>query len=94
MNCGLKSYDGWADRRPPIVEHNANASGTDVTGYLTEAQGLSARRRHRVPDLRDRARGVEFLMGYYGILDRAPKGRDEDDSFQLWIRRHDEYDQD
>ena len=41
-----------------------------------------------------RARGVEFLMGYYGILDRAPKGRDEGDAFQLWIRRHDEYDQD
>ncbi len=30
-------------------------------------------------------------MGYYPILDRAPKGRDEDDGFQLWIRRHDEY---
>jgi predicted dithiol-disulfide oxidoreductase (DUF899 family) len=79
---------------PPIVEHNASSSGTDVTGYLTEAQGLS------VFVLDDGtvyqtyttgARGVEFLMGYYGILDRAPKGRDEDDGFQLWIRRHDEY---
>jgi predicted dithiol-disulfide oxidoreductase (DUF899 family) len=38
-----------------------------------------------------RARGVEFLMGYYGILDRAPKGRDEGDASQFWIRRHDEY---
>ena len=40
-------------------------------------------------------RGVEFLMGYYPILDRAPKGRDEGDSRApasiLWIRRHDEY---
>src|SRR5215218_2585749 len=36
-------------------------------------------------------RGVEFLMGYYPILDRAPKGRDEGDAFQTWIRRHDEY---
>jgi predicted dithiol-disulfide oxidoreductase (DUF899 family) len=35
--------------------------------------------------------GVEFLMGYYPILDRAPKGRDEGDGFQLWIHRHDEY---
>ena len=25
-------------------------------------------------------RGVEFLMGYYPILDRAPKGRDEGDA--------------
>jgi len=31
-------------------------------------------------------------MGYYPILDRTPRGRDEDDGFQLWIRRHDEYD--
>jgi predicted dithiol-disulfide oxidoreductase (DUF899 family) len=30
-------------------------------------------------------------MGYYGILDRTPKGRDEGDAFQVWIRRHDEY---
>jgi predicted dithiol-disulfide oxidoreductase (DUF899 family) len=31
-------------------------------------------------------------MPYYGFLDRAPKGRDEDEGWQLWIRRHDEYD--
>jgi predicted dithiol-disulfide oxidoreductase (DUF899 family) len=36
-------------------------------------------------------RGVEFLMPYYPILDRVPKGRDEEEGFQLWIRRHDEY---
>jgi predicted dithiol-disulfide oxidoreductase (DUF899 family) len=38
------------------------------------------------------ARGLEFLMGYYPILDRAPKGRDEGDEAGFWIRRHDEYD--
>jgi predicted dithiol-disulfide oxidoreductase (DUF899 family) len=31
-------------------------------------------------------------MPYYGFLDRAPKGRDEAEGWQLWIRRHDEYD--
>jgi predicted dithiol-disulfide oxidoreductase (DUF899 family) len=79
---------------PPIVDHNAKSSGTDVTGYLTEGQGFS------VFVLADGtvyqtyatgARGVEFLMGYYPILDRTPKGRDEGDAFQMWIRRHDEY---
>jgi predicted dithiol-disulfide oxidoreductase (DUF899 family) len=30
-------------------------------------------------------------MGYYPILDCAPKGRDEGDAWQVWIRRHDEY---
>jgi predicted dithiol-disulfide oxidoreductase (DUF899 family) len=36
------------------------------------------------------ARGTEFLMGYYAILDRTPKGRDEGDG-RMWLRRHDEY---
>ena len=36
-------------------------------------------------------RGVEFLMSYYPIFDRAPRGRDEGEDWQLWIRRHDEY---
>jgi predicted dithiol-disulfide oxidoreductase (DUF899 family) len=31
-------------------------------------------------------------MSYYPILDRAPKGRDEGDAWQVSIRRHDEYD--
>ena len=29
--------------------------------------------------------------GYYPILDRAPKGRDEGDQPMSWLRRHDEY---
>ena len=84
------------ERLPPIAGRNASDSGTDVVGYLTESQGFSA----FVLDggavyhtYSTGARGVEFLMGYYGILDRTPKGRDEEDGFQLWIRRHDEYDQ-
>jgi predicted dithiol-disulfide oxidoreductase (DUF899 family) len=81
---------------PPIAEHNANSTGTDVTGYLTELFGFSA---FVLVDgtvyqtYATTGRGVEFLMGYYGILDRAPKGRDEGDAWQVWIRRHDEYNQ-
>ena len=80
---------------PPIVERNASASGTDVVGYLTESPGFTA---FALDDgvvyqtYQTGWRGLEFLMGYYPILDRAPKGRDEEDGFQLWIRRHDEYD--
>jgi predicted dithiol-disulfide oxidoreductase (DUF899 family) len=79
---------------PPIARHNAIASGTDLLGYVSEIPAMSAF------TLQDGAvyqtygttfRGVEFLMGYYPILDRAPKGRDEGDAFQTWIRRHDEY---
>jgi predicted dithiol-disulfide oxidoreductase (DUF899 family) len=30
-------------------------------------------------------------MGYYPILDQAPRGRDEAESSTVWIRRHAEY---
>jgi predicted dithiol-disulfide oxidoreductase (DUF899 family) len=79
---------------PPIATRNATESGTDVVGYLTQRQGFSS---FVLDDgavyhtYSTGARGVEFLMGYYGILDRVPNGRDEGDGFQLWIRRHDEY---
>jgi predicted dithiol-disulfide oxidoreductase (DUF899 family) len=35
--------------------------------------------------------GLEFMMGYYGILDRAPLGRNGGTPPHLWVRRHDEY---
>jgi predicted dithiol-disulfide oxidoreductase (DUF899 family) len=82
------------DTLPPIVPKNAAASGTDVLGYLSEAPGMSA---FTVQDglvyqtYGTTARGLEFLMGYYPMLDRMPKGRDEGDAFQTWLRRHDEY---
>ena len=79
---------------PPIADRNARETGTDVVGYLTESFGFSV----FVLDggtvyhtYSTAGRGVEFLMGYYGILDHTPKGRDEGDAFQVWIRRHDEY---
>ena len=78
----------------PILDHNASSSGTDVVGYLTEGPGFDA---FVLEDgavyhtYSTTARGLEFLMGYYAILDRAPNGRDEGDGAQLWIRRRDEY---
>jgi predicted dithiol-disulfide oxidoreductase (DUF899 family) len=81
---------------PPIVEHNARSSGTDVVGYLTETPGFSTFVRDDGVVYHSYSttwRGLEFVMGYYPILDRAPKGRDEGDAWQLWIRRHDEYGQ-
>jgi predicted dithiol-disulfide oxidoreductase (DUF899 family) len=79
---------------PPILSQLARASGTDVAGYLSEGPGMSAFALDEGTVYHTyscTARGLEFLMGYYGILDRAPKGRDEGDSSQFWIRRHDEY---
>ena len=79
---------------PPVVEHSASSTGTDVVGYLTEGPGFSTFTRdddtvyHAYSTT---ARGLEFLMGYYPILDRAPNGRGEGEAFQVWLRRHDEY---
>jgi predicted dithiol-disulfide oxidoreductase (DUF899 family) len=83
------------DQLPPIAFRNANDAGTDIYGYLTELFGFTA---FSLEDgvvyqtYSTTGRGVEFLMPYYGFLDHAPKGRDEDEGWQLWIRRHDEYD--
>ncbi len=79
---------------PPTLSHMASSTGTDLAGYLTEAPVFNA---FILDDgtvyqtYSTTARGLEFLMGYYLILDRAPKGRDEGDA-ALWLRRHDEYD--
>jgi predicted dithiol-disulfide oxidoreductase (DUF899 family) len=85
--------DPWSGL-PPIVEQNARAAGTDVVGYLTESPGFSSFVHDNDAVYHTYSttwRGLEFLMGYYPILDHAPKGRDEGEAWQLWIRRHDEY---
>ena len=79
---------------PPVVAQNARAAGTDIAGYLTESPGFSAFVRDGDEIYHTYSttwRGLEFVMTYYPILDRAPKGRDEGEDWQLWIRRHDEY---
>jgi predicted dithiol-disulfide oxidoreductase (DUF899 family) len=85
----------WVDQVPPFVERFASACGTDVVGYLTEGPGLTAFARSGEDvylTYSTSARGLEMVMVYYGILDRVPRGRDENDPvYQSWIRRHDEY---
>ena len=85
------------DQLPPVAFRNAKISGTDIYGYLTELFGFTAFTRENGTAYKTYSttgRGVEFLMPYYGFLDHTPKGRDEDEGWQLWIRRHDEYDSD
>jgi predicted dithiol-disulfide oxidoreductase (DUF899 family) len=82
------------DQLPPIAAHNAAASGADLPEYIAELPATSVFALVDGVVYQTYAttfRGVEFLMPYYPILDRAPKGRDEGDAFQTWIRRHDEY---
>ena len=79
---------------PPVVEQMARASGTDVAGYVAEGPGLSA---YALSDgivyrtYVTTARGLEPAMAYYGLLDRTPRGRQEEGELEHWLRRHDEY---
>jgi predicted dithiol-disulfide oxidoreductase (DUF899 family) len=83
-----------ADQMPAIAGQNATACGVDLVTYLSE--GFAFITFAREDDTvyltySTGGRGVEFLMSYYPILDRVPKGRDEGTAFQTWLRRHDEY---
>ena len=79
---------------PDAVAEVAPACGTDPAGYLTQGPGLDA---FALEDgvvyqtYSTTARGLEPVMGYYGLLDRAPMGRNEGDPPEMWFRRHDEY---
>ncbi len=79
---------------PPTVEQNARMCGTDAAGYVAEGPGLSAYINADGTLYRTyvtTARGLEPAMGYYGLLDRTPLGRNESSLEPLWLRRHDEY---
>jgi predicted dithiol-disulfide oxidoreductase (DUF899 family) len=78
-----------------VVEQNARACGTDVAHYVAEGPGLSVYAQSDGTVYRTyvaTARELELLMAYYGLLDRAPMGRNEDGEGPVWLRRHDEYD--
>jgi len=89
-----KRFEPILDKLPPVAFRNAEKAGTDIYGYMTELFGFTA---FALEDgtvyqtYSTTGRGVEFLMPYYGFLDHAPRGRDEGEGWQLWIRRRDEY---
>ena len=79
---------------PPAVDQNAQACGTDAATYVAEGPGLSAYALSDGAVYRTyvtTARGLEPVMGYYGLLDRAPLGRNEEGEQVFWLRRRDEY---
>jgi predicted dithiol-disulfide oxidoreductase (DUF899 family) len=79
---------------PPVVSQMAEASGTDVAGYVAEGPGLSAYKLSDGTVYRTYVttnRGLEPALAYYALLDRTPVGRNESESQPHWLRRHDEY---
>ena len=79
---------------PPQVAQLAAACGTDVKRYVTEGPALSA---FALSDgvvyqtYATNMRGLEIMLGFYPLLDRVAKGRDEEGQTEFWLRRHDEY---
>jgi predicted dithiol-disulfide oxidoreductase (DUF899 family) len=90
----LRDQPAVSESLPLVTSQNASATGTNLEGYFSEGHGVStfAREEGTVYHCYSSyARGTEFLMSYYAILDRAPKGRGEGDQSMGWLRRHDEY---
>jgi predicted dithiol-disulfide oxidoreductase (DUF899 family) len=90
----LNEQPAVRERLPLVSSGNADATGTTLEGYFSEGHGVSTFTREGDTVFHcysSYARGTEFLMGHYAILDRAPKGRDEGDQPMGWLRRHDEY---
>ena len=77
---------------PEPVAQFAAACGTDGHTYLRELPGMSAFVLENgvvYHTYSSYSRGLDGLWGMYQWLDRAPKGRNEDEG--IWWRRHDEY---
>jgi predicted dithiol-disulfide oxidoreductase (DUF899 family) len=79
---------------PSVAGKLAQDCGTEPAAYLSEMPVLSS---YALDDgmvyltYSTTARGLEFMLSYYGFLDRAPLGRNEGDPPEMWMRRHDEY---
>src|SRR5262249_57582970 len=79
---------------PAVAARLAQDCGTEPAAYLSETSAMSA---YALDDrtvyltYSTTARGLEFMIGYYGFLDPAPLARNEGDPPEMWIRRHDEY---
>jgi len=84
----------FRDNLPPIVAQNASGVRHGHPGYFSEGHAVSVFARDGDSIYycySSYTRGTEFLMSYYAILDRTPKGRNEGGGMGTWLRRHDEY---
>lgn len=78
------------------VAQIAAMAGTDIATFIRDRPGLSA---FVLEDgvvyhtYSSYARGLDGLWGMYQWLDRAPKGRNENNEQAVWWRHHDKYGQ-
>ena len=91
----VETARGWlAGGVPPLVAKIAEECGTEPAVYVSESPIMNT---YALEDgtvhlaYSTTARGLEFMMVYYGLLDLTPLGRNEQDDAQMWLRRHDDY---
>ncbi len=91
----MEKPSGDAARESAWMTEMASGAGTSWAAFRREMPGMSA---FVLEDgvvyhsYSTYARGLDGLWGMYQWLDRAPKGRNEDEA-GIWWRRHDEYGQ-
>jgi predicted dithiol-disulfide oxidoreductase (DUF899 family) len=95
LRTGVAAYNFRTAKWPPPPDAEyASSVGTDWPTAMRERPGMSA---FVLEDgvvyhtYSAYSRGLDGLWGMYQWLDRAPRGRNEDER-GLWWRRHDEYD--
>jgi predicted dithiol-disulfide oxidoreductase (DUF899 family) len=92
----VETARGWlADGVPPGAAKNARECGTEPAVYISERPVMNCYTLENGTvylTYSTTARGLEFMMVYYRLLDLTPLGRNEGDQSQMWLRRHDEYD--
>jgi predicted dithiol-disulfide oxidoreductase (DUF899 family) len=91
----LNEKPSVGEHMPLVATQNASTTGTNLATYFSEGHGFSTFTREGESVFHcysTYTRGTEFLMGFYSILDRTPKGRDEGDQPMGWLRLHDGYD--
>ena len=69
----------YSDMKPP---------GEDMVGISVFARDADGVIYHTYSTY---SRGVDLMNGAYNYIDLTPKGRDEGERNQFWVRRHDEY---
>jgi predicted dithiol-disulfide oxidoreductase (DUF899 family) len=83
-----------ADGVDPRVARNARDCGIEPAVYLSESPVMTTYAADNGTvylTYSTTGRGLEIMMGYYGLLDRTPRGRHEGDPPEMWVRRRDEY---
>ena len=88
------NYDYGVSFRPEEQKASAYNYGTIVPG-MSDREGISVFFKDADGSLFHTysayARGIDMMNTAYHYIDLTPKGREEGDKPQYWVRRHDEY---